>query len=132
MSISIDMSEVRALAVDMQRVDSRLICHVKPVVKKGAVNIKEQLAAEMGGSASFGHLARSITFDLVDDGFGAEIGPAKTRGRKTNLRRGANIAYFGGARGGGGTVADPKGALDAETPALEKHLADLAAELTLG
>ena len=54
-----------------------------------------------------------------------EVGPAKKSGGSRGLGFGANIAYFGGARGGGGTVADPKTALDAEIPNFEAQLADI-------
>lgn len=119
-SISVDMSEVRELAVDMTRVDGRLTRHLAPVVKKGAQNIKDQLVAEMQGSRHFAPVARGITYDIKGDGFEAEIGPEK--GRPGSL---ANIAYFGSSRGGG-TVPDPQGAGDAEMPNFEKALAEVA------
>ena len=120
-SISVDMSEVRELAVDMTRVDGRLTRHLAPVVKKGALNIKNQLVSEMSGSRHFGSVARGITYDIKGDGFEAEIGPEK--GRPGSL---ANIAYFGGSNGGGGTVPDPQGAGEAELPNFEKALAEVA------
>ena len=124
--IEIDMSEVREFAADMRQVDSRLARHLKPVVEKGAHNIKTQLQEEMRGSRHFAPVARGITYDIVDGGYGAEIGPVK--GSPGSL---ANIAYFGSSRGGGGTVADPRGALDAEVPRFERSLADVAADLML-
>lgn len=123
--IEIDMSEVRTFAADMRQVDSRLARHVKPVVKRGATNIKDQMVEEMKSSAWFAPVARGISYDLVNDGYTAEIGP--TKGSPGSL---ANIAYFGGGvQPGGGTVPDPRGALDAEVPRFQKALADLAEEL---
>ena len=119
----IDASEVRSLAEDFRRVPPMLARQAKPVVSRGAVNIKNQLRDEMGRSVHF-RAADSITYDLVDGGYGAEIGPTKTGAGPI-----ANIAYFGGSNGGGGTVPDPRGALDAEAPRFAQALSDLAAEL---
>lgn len=125
---SIDDHELRQFAADLADAPQRIIGRVPLVVKKGAVNIKKQLQDEMSASASFGALAPSITFDILDDGFTAEIGPMKSSSGKRGLGFGANIAYFGGSNGGGGTVADPQGALDAEVPRFEKALLDLLGE----
>lgn len=125
-NIEIDTSEVRALAADMRGVDGRLARHLKPVVAKGALNIKNQLRSEMRESRHFGVVARGITYDLEDGGYSAAIGPEK--GSPGSL---ANIAYFGTSRGGG-TVPDPVGALQAESEAFISHLERLAGELTLG
>ena len=72
----IDASEVRSLAEDFRRVPPALARQAKPVVARGAVNIKNQLRDEMGKSVHF-RAADSITYDLVDGGYGAEIGPTK-------------------------------------------------------
>lgn len=140
--VTIDVSEVRALEVDMRAVDSRLVRHIIPVVEKGAANIKGDLRAEAFKSRHFGGMARSITYDMITSsgsGIEAEIGP--TKGKPGSI---ANIAYFGGSAwsgrknpgrgwqsgpGGGGTVEDPRGALDREAPRFERALADIAAEL---
>lgn len=129
---SIDTSELRALAADMRQVDSRLVRWVRPVVEKGAVNIKNDLRAKMEESVHFAPVARGIDYEMKDRGFGdvgeyaAEIGPK--RGKPGSL---ANIAYFGGANGGG-TVEDPQAAADRELPNFEKALADLAADMVFG
>lgn len=120
---TIDASEARALAEDFRRVPDQLARHAKPIVEKGASNIKDQLRDEMGRSRHF-RAAKSITYDLLDGGYTAEIGPTKTGAGPI-----ANIAYFGGSNGGGGTVPDPRGALDAEAPRFAQALSDLAAEL---
>ena len=123
--VSIDMSEVRALEHDMRAVDSRLTRHVIPVVDKAAVNIKADMRAAAAKSRHF-RMASSITYDKPNP-YEAEIGP--TKGGAGSL---ANIAYFGGSNGGGGTIEDPRGAMDREAPKFERALADLAAELVLG
>lgn len=125
--ISVDTSEVRAAIADMSNADARLRPNVSSSVMKGAINIQNDLRTQMGSSASFGHLAGGISFDMVDD-FEAEIGPHKTRkGKKEAPRRGANIAYFGTSKGGG-SVEDPEHALEREIPKFEEALADIAAD----
>lgn len=116
----IDMGEVRELAVDMRQVDGALTRHLRPIVAKGGVKIKAQLRKEMGESRHFGVVAPAITFDEVDGGLGVEVGPEK--GSPGSL---GNIAYFGTSRGGG-TVPDPRGALDAEAGPFTESLADAA------
>lgn len=135
MDVTIDTSEVRALASDMRAVEPRLNRHVLAVVEKGAVNVKEDLRAKMAASGSFGHLARGITYDMRRESGAiiAEIGPVKVKkGLKKAPRRGANIAYFGTSTKGGGGVEDPQGALDREAPRFEQALVDLAAEVVFG
>ena len=139
MSIEIDMSEVRELMADWTRVPDMMAREGRPVVERGARNIRDQLRDEMRNSKHFKAAAKSISYDLDDDGYGAEIGPKK--GGPGAI---AVIAYFGGSAwsgrrrpgrgwqqgpGGGGTVPDPRGALEAEAPRFEKALADKAAEL---
>ena len=112
--------DLRALAADLAKgVD---LGEVRGVVRKGATNIKKQLRTEAAGSRHF-KMAQAITFDEIQSlgGPAAEIGPVKKGAG--NL---ANIAYFGGAYGGGGTVPDPSGALAAEEPGFIEALAALA------
>lgn len=116
--ISVDTSEVRALVADMSRVDARLRPDVSSTVKKGAINVKNDLTAQMRKSRHFKGFA-DIGYDMTDD-FEAEIGP-----NKPGPGAGANIAYFGTSRGGG-TVEDPEEALNRELPAFEDALGDIA------
>ena len=139
MSIEIDTSEVRELIADWTRVPDMMAREGRPVIERGARNIRDQLRDEMRSSKHFKSTAKAISYDLDNDGYGAEIGPEK--GGSGAL---AVIAYFGGSAwsgrrrpgrgwqqgpGGGGTVPDPRGALEAEAPRFEKALADKAAEL---
>lgn len=119
--IEIDASQVRALAADLTAAAAKVQLGARPVIARAALNIKAQLRDEMGASAHFRGAADSISYDLLDGGLTAEIGPSSEGGSPGNL---ANIAYFGTSKGGG-TVPDPDGALQAEAPALEKALADL-------
>lgn len=117
--IVIDTSELRTLAADLTAAGDDVPAKVKAVITKAATNIKSQMRSEASGSGSFGHIAPTITYDLRDGGLEAEIGPTKPRGAL------AAIAYFGGSHGGGGTVADPTGAMEAEAPRLEKAMGDV-------
>lgn len=124
------MSDLESLAADLASSPERVMREVKQVVSKGALNIKKQLISEAQGSQSFGRVAATINYDLNVDGNSAEaeIGPDKDVATPWGSRRGnrpgsdgsaaslAGIAYFGGSRGGGGTLPDPIGALEAEGP----------------
>lgn len=121
----IDASELREFAADMRRYPEALRRHIRPVVEKGAVNIKDRMRREMSASRHFRGITRAIDYDVIErlGGIEAEIGPRT--GSPGSL---ANIAYFGGSKGGG-TVPDPRGALEAEIPAFESALGDLLGEI---
>jgi len=126
--------ELRAFSADLRAAGSGVASTVRPIVHRGANNIKRQLRREMatkwfkGIVPSIGYSVRYGTGSRAAGGAGAieaEIGPSSDPGSRGNL---ANIAYFGGARGGG-KVPDPKGALDAEVPRFEKALSDALGDL---
>lgn len=127
--IELDSTELRALGADLRKAGERLAQDVRPVVHRGANNIKRQMRSEMSASRHFRGAARSIDYSMksgMGPGGGvieAQIGPRK--GSPGSL---ANIAYFGTSRGGG-TVPDPEGALEAEAPGFLKALADVAGRL---
>ena len=122
-NVEIDANEVKEFASELGKVPTKVVTGVRPAVVKAGVNMKNQLREEMAASKHF-KAANSISFDEGDGGMAVEVGPTKSGAG--NL---ANIAYFGGANGGGGTVPDPRGALDAEAPRFEKALADLVGEI---
>lgn len=130
--ISLDTSELNALAADLTAAGSGIAAKVRPVVIKGAVNVKNQLRAEMRSSTHFKGAASSIDFSMTNAkvfGVGiieAEIGPRTGPGGVPGDL--AHIGYFGTSRGGG-TVPDPQGALDAEAPGFEKALGDILGDL---
>lgn len=125
--MSMDASELRSFVAELSSAPARLVPKVRQVVMRGALNIKRQRQQEFGSSPSFKGVARAESFDIVENMSGVEalIGPTKGPGEPGNL---ANIAIFGTSRGGG-TVPDPQGALDAETPRFEQALADLIGDL---
>lgn len=126
MNISIDASEVRTAAADLRRAPALAAHRFWPIVKRGAVNISKDMKQTARRSRSFRPIARAISFDILDGGYTAEIGPVK--GSPGSL---ANIAYFGTSRGGG-TVPDPQIALEAEIPGFAKSLGEAAEKMVFG
>ena len=122
--MSVDVSQLRSFARDLERAPVKVVREVPKVVKRGANNIKRTMQADFRESRSFGHIARTVSYDVTVDAGGveAEVGPDKSRGGGASL---AHIAYWGGARGGGGTVEDPLGALAIEVPEFESALGKL-------
>ena len=122
-NVEIDAHEVKEFASELGKVPTKVVTGVRPAVVKAGVNMKKQLREEMDKSKHF-KASRSINFDVSDGGLAVAVGPSK--GKPGSI---ANIAYFGGVNGGGGTVPDPRGALDAEAPRFEKALTDLVGEI---
>lgn len=120
--IDVDLSDLSDLADDWAGVD--VMAEVRPAVTKGAVNVKKQLRDEMKQSSSFGKIAGKISFEqkVGKNSVEAVIGP-----RADGVGKLENIAYFGGSRGGGGSVPDPSGALEAEAPKFEEAIMDAVA-----
>lgn len=127
------MDKVRDLVADMSAIDVRVARHIPPVVRKGAVNIKDGMRRDLRGSSNRGFqaIAGTVSFDFRENfAFGggeisAEVGPVTPDGALEN------IAYFGSWKGGG-TVADPATVLEDELPRFVRELEALAEELTLG
>lgn len=126
----VDASEVREFAKELEVAAQNAPRRVRGVVKKGANNIKRSWSASAATSRHFGQIAPTISYDIRGGGdlgsltIEAEIGPDKRR-RSARL---ANIYIFGTSRGGG-TGQDPQSFLDAEIPAFEKYLADIAEDI---
>lgn len=120
--IEVDDSELRALAADLSRAQSRAPNLVDPVLKRAAQNVKEEMAADAAESRHFSGIARTVSYDRDSrvGSLGYEVGPDKDRGGAASL---ANIAYFGGSNGGGGTL-DIEKPLRSEEPRLMKALDD--------
>lgn len=118
-SIDVDASDALRLAGDFAKASTSLVAQTRAVVSKSANEIKTLMRADMGASSHFKEVARAISYDLSGNGSGseAEIGPVK--GSPGSL---ANIAYFGGANGGGGTVRDPMESANEALPAIEAAL----------
>lgn len=67
-------AELRAVAKYIRGADSRTRAAIKPLVRKSAQAIKV-VAAANAKHPSAPRLSRAVTFDVVDGGLGAEIGP---------------------------------------------------------
>lgn len=119
-SISVDTHEVRTLAAEVGRVAASALPEVDKIMKHGANNIKGEMAADAGASRWF-KFAKAISYDEIGP-LAYEIGPDKARGGKAGQAAHlANIAYFGGANGGGGTL-DLDAPLAHEEPRMMKAL----------
>jgi len=125
----LDVSDLTKFGDELVAAADGLLAKVKPVVAKGALNVKTQMVKDMKASAHFKQVAHTIGYDdiEVDDGaVEANVGPA-TEGQVVGDL--AHLAYFGGAHGGGGTVPDPQTALDDEAPKFEDALTKIVNEL---
>jgi hypothetical protein len=111
--IIVDASDALRVAADLERAAAQIVTRSRPAVTQAATAARDAMRADMSQSDSFGHAAGSITFDNTGSGsfVGADIGPTKPAGAI------ANIAYFGGSHGGGGTVRDPLAAAESANPA---------------
>lgn len=129
MSIVFDASDFEVLGrVLDQAAASDLVGKVEPVINHAAYRMKEGMRFDMLSSRSFNPVADDINYDIerFTEHVRAEIGPLSAGPRVGDL---AHIAYFGGSRGGGGTVRDPEYWLESETPAIEKHVGDILEDL---
>lgn len=100
------------LSHDLGKEAASIADDVEKVVAKGLLNIKNQLKDEAKRSTHFKRIGeRSITYEMEseDGAISGVVGPVK--GWAGSL---ANIAYFGGANGGGASLPDPRGALHDE------------------
>lgn len=133
----IDASDFDDFARELERVAPEVAKGVRPVVQKGALNVKQDWNDAFRESTHFKGIAGSVNYDtkISVDGVEAEIGPDRGKfpglAGKPKTRPAAplaGIAHFGGARGGGGSIDDPQKFLDDEAPRFEKALNDLIDE----
>lgn len=91
--IRVDASQVEALAALFAQVPGKAVALARPVVQKGALNIKNDWRRAWSGLDSAPYLASAVTYDITDAGslVTAEIGPDKS------LPQGAlgNLLEFG-------------------------------------
>lgn len=122
--VSMDMGQVRRLITDLGAVPRQVVPEVRKVAERGALNVKNRMVADAQGSRHFKQIARTISYDEKSsaDQVAFEIGPDRERDDAARI---ANIAYFGGRNGGGGTL-DIEAGLNEEGPRLAEHLSRLA------
>ena len=130
----IDASELNRLALDLSRAGDDLVGKVRPVVSKAALNVKTDWNAALLASEHFKAAGGTVNYDLtrrVGD-VEAEVGqdldrfpgqPGKAKAKRAAAL--AGFAHFGGAHGGGGSVAGPQTFAAVEVPRLEKALNDV-------
>lgn len=124
-----DARDMRRFAADLERAGAVAAAKARPVVAKGALNVKRDWQQALGESTHFKGVKQTPTYDTKVRGGGdsveAEIGP-RTAGKVPGDL--VHIAHFGGARGGGG-VADPQTFLDNEEGAFVRSLEDVLSDL---
>lgn len=115
-------AEFRKLASDLGRIAGSAVKDVDGVLQKGALNIKNEMAADATASEHFKGMAGSFSYESRYS-VGTpryEVGPDK--GRSGGAL--GNIYYFGTSRGGGtGDIEKP---LRSEEPRLTSALESLA------
>ena len=120
--LTVDHSQLDRLGIDMGRIGAKGVDAIEPVMKRGAQNIKTNMAAAFASSQHFKRVAPAVSYErkgFLSATLGYEIGPEVGRGAGSL----GGIAVEGGANGGGGSV-DVQPALEAEIPALVKYLGD--------
>jgi hypothetical protein len=97
--VRIDSHELDELARKLTVASVRAPIKAANAVKKGAQNIKTAVKADLASSSHSNFRRIPIAYEIKVDGLRveADIAPVKTAGGL------ANIAFFGGAHGGGGT-----------------------------
>lgn len=125
--ISIDTSGFDAYAGDLKLAVAEIGAEIPKVVGRGALNVKNEWNKAFWDSEHFKGIGGTVSYDtkVTAQFVEAEVGPDKERHpglpgppRAKRAAPLANIAHFGGANGGGGTVADPQTFLDHEEPRL--------------
>lgn len=126
MSAHIDDSELRAFAQDLAAAAGRVADAVRPTMSKAGLNIKDAYAAQARGSSNpgFRRLGGTISYDLIDGGFGVEIGPDRSRGGAAGL-----AGFFLGWPNGGGGGGDLDGPLEAEAEVAGRYAAEALGDL---
>lgn len=126
MSAHIDDSELRAFAQDLAAAAGRVADAARPTMSKAGLNIKDAYAAQARGSSNpgFRSLGGTISYDLIDGGFGVEIGPDRSRGGAAGL-----AGFFLGWPNGGGGGGDLDGPLEAEAEVAGRYAAEALGDL---
>jgi hypothetical protein len=120
-----DVSDIRGLEEDMGKAVGDMLGKLRPVVQRGALNIKKDLQSEARGHPHFPHFPQAISYDTTEtkSEVRAEIGPDKDK------RQGAlgNLLYFGSSKNP--AVLDINGPLDREEPKFVKAVGDVIEDL---
>lgn len=120
-----DTSEIREIELALGKTADDLLKAGRPVVQKGALNIKRDLQKDAQGHPHAPHFPRAITYDTAEtkSELRAEIGPDKGRPQGAL----GNILYFGTSKNA--AVLDINGPLDREEPKFIKAVEDAIEDL---
>ena len=118
--MSIDATELRALALDLEQAAKEKPVEVRKVIQRGALEIKKQMRTEAQGVRHAPKMPSDITYDteLTATGITAEIGP--TTGDVGSLA----LLYFGNSKTGP-RLKDPVFALEREAKVVEEYIGKL-------
>lgn len=130
-SVSVDLSDLLDLQDDLAAAAEDAIAQLKPVVSKGALNIKRHWAKEWDGlGPHITDLPKTIDYDLdvTEDTISAQVGPNKDE-EGTQAPLGNLIAY--GSLHSAPHPADAN-ALAAEEPRFIDNVGKVAEQLLAG
>lgn len=115
-----DVSEIREFELALGKTADDVHKVMRPVVSRGALNIKRDMQADAQGHPKSKHFPRAITYDTVDNKseIRAEIGPDKDKPQGAL----GNLLYFGSSKNA--PVLDINGPLDREEPKFLKAIDD--------
>ena len=125
MTVTVDLSDVTRLAVELEGVGPRAVPALGVLVERTAVAVRDDLRRGARGHKRFRSFPSSITYDVR--GLTAEIGPDKQK-RQGPL---GNLLYFGTAKTGP-VLEHPSAALARAVPALEAALASIVEQSLAG
>lgn len=125
MDVHVDASEVDRLADELIALGPEVREKIKPVVLRGAFNIQRGARERVPKSARLRGYPHTITFDITDDGMGAEIGPDKDLGQGPL----GNILEYGTSEVAPKEHLNP--AADEEEPRFEEWVGRVASERVL-
>lgn len=125
-AIHLDLSEVAALSVALNRVGPKMIPEARAAVKQSATNIKNAARSKVSGHPSWKHLASTINFDLA--GSNAVQAAAVVGYEDRGQGELAGIAEFGSSRHAPHPALMP--AVQQEIPRFEKAMGDAVEKAT--
>lgn len=120
-----DMSEVRKLVADLEKIPAGAVKPLRGAVQSSARRIRDQMRSDASGHPHAPQFPSSITYETEEKAgsIAAEIGPDKGRAQGAL----GNILYFGTSKNG--PVLDINGPLDAESPKFEQAIGDVVGKL---
>lgn len=117
------LGELERFISDLGSAPGKVHTGIRRILGRGGLEMKKKMQADFSRSRSFRHIARSVTYTTNNNlNPSVEVGPDRASSSSAPL---AGIAYFGGSRGGGGTVKEPDYILDAEADTAADHIAKL-------